>query len=91
VQRTPHPPFGKPNGTFSHKGRRLTVAAVRRRRGELSAMPARKKTEIDPENPEWTEADFARAKAARDALPKEVLSAFKRTGSAKRSTRRKKR
>ena len=33
---------------------------------------------IDEENPEWTEADFARARAAEDVLPPEVLRAFPR-------------
>jgi uncharacterized protein (DUF4415 family) len=33
---------------------------------------------IDEENPEWTEADFARARPAPDVLSAEVLDAFKR-------------
>lgn len=32
----------------------------------------------DPDNPEWTDADFARAKSA-SALPAAVLDAFPRT------------
>ena len=32
----------------------------------------------DPDNPEWTEADFARAKGPA-SLPAEVLAAFPRT------------
>lgn len=31
---------------------------------------------IDDDNPEWTEADFARARSAQDVLPPEVLAAF---------------
>ena len=33
---------------------------------------------IDDENPEWTDADFARARPARDVLPPEVLANFPR-------------
>ena len=33
---------------------------------------------IDDDNPEWTDADFARAQSAAD-LPPEVLAAFPRT------------
>ncbi len=36
------------------------------------------KSPSDPENPEWTERDFARAKGA-DSLPDHVLAAFPRT------------
>lgn len=36
------------------------------------------KPRIDPENPEWTEQDFARAKSA-DSLPAHVLAAFPKT------------
>jgi len=32
----------------------------------------------DPENPEWTEADFAKAKGP-EALPAELLAAFPKT------------
>ena len=35
---------------------------------------------IDPENPEWTEADFAAA-SGPDALPAGMLAAFPRTKS----------
>lgn len=31
---------------------------------------------FDGDNPEWTEADFARAHPAADVLPIEVLAAF---------------
>lgn len=31
----------------------------------------------DPDNPEWTKADFARAKPPEKALPPKVLAAFK--------------
>ncbi|MNI63512.1 hypothetical protein D3C73_1188880 [compost metagenome] len=33
----------------------------------------------DPQNPEWTEADFARARPASEVLPAEVMVAFGRT------------
>ena len=36
------------------------------------------KPRIDPENPEWTKQDFARAKSA-DSLPDHVLAAFPKT------------
>jgi uncharacterized protein (DUF4415 family) len=32
----------------------------------------------DPDNPEWTEEMFARARPAKDVLPPEVLANFKR-------------
>ena len=31
---------------------------------------------FDKDNPEWTEEDFAKAKAAAEALPPEVIAAF---------------
>ena len=31
---------------------------------------------FDDDNPEWTEADFARARPANEVLPPEVLAAF---------------
>ncbi len=31
---------------------------------------------FDDENPEWTEADFARARPATEVLPAEVIAAF---------------
>ncbi|SDE55313.1 BrnA antitoxin family protein [Rhodospira trueperi] len=34
----------------------------------------------DPDNPEWTEADFARSKPA-SALPEAVRAAFPKTGA----------
>ena len=33
---------------------------------------------IDDDNPEWTKADFARARSAGNGLPPEVLAAFPR-------------
>ncbi len=46
-------------------------------------MSAKKKNRsrrgFDEENPEWTEKDFARAKAASEVLSPRVLSAFKKT------------
>ena len=35
----------------------------------------------DPDNPEWTEADFRRARSPEEALPPEVLAAFPRTAA----------
>jgi uncharacterized protein (DUF4415 family) len=37
-------------------------------------MASRKKTDAD--NPEWTQADFAKARAPEDVLPADVLSKF---------------
>lgn len=39
----------------------------------------------DPHNPEWTEADFARAKPAADVLPQEVMAAFKKKAGRPRA------
>ena len=36
------------------------------------------KPEFDPDNPEWTEEDFARAKGP-ESLPPELLAAFPKT------------
>lgn len=48
---------------------------------------ANKPVVFDDDNPEWTEADFARAKPAREVLPPEFVKAFKRTpGRPKGST-----
>jgi uncharacterized protein (DUF4415 family) len=45
-------------------------------------MASRKKASAD--NPEWTQRDFARAKAPEDVLPADVLSQFgKRRGPQK--------
>ena len=41
----------------------------------------------DPENPEWTDADFARAKAPA-TLPDHVLAAFPKTPGAAAARRR---
>ena len=44
----------------------------------------------DPDNPEWTEEDFARARPGREVLPPEVLEAWarfqKKAGRPKGST-----
>lgn len=37
-----------------------------------------RKVQFDPDNPEWTEADFKRAKPA-SALPEEIRKAFPKT------------
>ncbi|NGP18063.1 BrnA antitoxin family protein [Devosia aurantiaca] len=39
---------------------------------------------FDDDNPEWTEADFARAKPAHDVLPEEVLKSFPKTRGVQR-------
>jgi uncharacterized protein (DUF4415 family) len=39
----------------------------------------------DPNNPEWTEADFARAKPAAEVLPPEVMAAFKKKAGRPRA------
>jgi uncharacterized protein (DUF4415 family) len=49
---------------------------------------SKKKSEIDQENPEWTEADFARARPPHEVLPPEVLSVFKRTRGAQRAPKK---
>ncbi len=40
--------------------------------------PARQQVVFDDENPDWTEADFARARPAPEVLPAEVIAAFGR-------------
>ena len=40
--------------------------------------------ENDPDNPEWTEADFARAKPASE-LPPDIKAAFDKTKGAEQS------
>lgn len=50
-------------------------------------MSARKKTETDQENPEWTADDFARARLPHEVLPPEALSVFKRTRGPQRAAR----
>ncbi len=49
--------------------------------------PARpsKARAVDRDNPEWTAADFKRAKAPQDVLPKAVLAAFKKTRGAQKA------
>ena len=44
--------------------------------------------EIDQDNPEWTEADFARAKRPKDALSPEVQSVFRRTRGPQRAPKK---
>jgi uncharacterized protein (DUF4415 family) len=51
-------------------------------------MSARKKTETEQENPEWTANDFARARPAHEVLPPEALSVFKRTRGPQRAARK---
>jgi uncharacterized protein (DUF4415 family) len=53
----------------------------------LSSLPEPDLT--DPDNPEWTEDDFARAKPAEAMLPSAVLSQFARPpGRPKAATRK---
>jgi len=49
----------------------------------MSAEKRGKTIKMDAENPEWTKADFARAKGP-ESLPAEVLAAFPRTAEAVR-------
>ncbi len=50
-------------------------------------MP-RKRSERDPENPEWTAADFARARPAAEVVP-EIAAAYRRyRGPQKRPTKK---
>ena len=47
-----------------------------------------KKTIDDPDNPEWTAEDFARAKKPQEILPADVLAQFgKRRGPNKQPTK----
>jgi uncharacterized protein (DUF4415 family) len=48
-------------------------------------MASRKRA--DPDNPEWTAEDFARAKKPEEALPADVLSVFKRRGPQRTPTK----
>jgi uncharacterized protein (DUF4415 family) len=55
-----------------------------------SGEPKTPKAVFDEDNPEWTDADFARAKGP-EALPPEVLAAFPKTrarGPQKTPTKR---
>ncbi|MBA3810900.1 MAG: BrnA antitoxin family protein [Caulobacteraceae bacterium] len=54
----------------------LTPREIRRIEARLAALPEPDLT--DPDNPEWTPEDFARAKGP-ESLPPEVLAAFPRT------------
>jgi uncharacterized protein (DUF4415 family) len=45
---------------------------------KLNLELPRAKTKGDPENPEWTKSDFAKAKGP-ETLPSEVLAAFPKT------------
>jgi uncharacterized protein (DUF4415 family) len=48
-------------------------------------MASRKRA--DPDNPEWTAKDFARAKKPEEALAADVLSVFKRRGPQRTPTK----
>jgi uncharacterized protein (DUF4415 family) len=48
-------------------------------------MASRKRS--DPDNPEWTAKDFARAKKPEEALAADVLSVFKRRGPQRAPTK----
>ena len=47
-----------------------------------------KEPEFDEDNPEWTEADFARAVPPHEILSPAVLSVFKRTRGPQRAPRK---
>jgi uncharacterized DUF497 family protein len=71
-----------------------TIRAIsyRRARRRCSAMASKPKTpahlEFD-DNPEWTKADFARARAASEVLPPELYKSLTRSrGPAKQPTKR---
>jgi uncharacterized protein (DUF4415 family) len=40
---------------------------------------------FDDDNPEWTEADFAKARRPEEVLPAELLSQFKKTRGPQKS------
>jgi uncharacterized protein (DUF4415 family) len=42
-------------------------------------MTSKKEPVFDADNPEWTEADFAKARPAAEVLPPEFMAAWKRT------------
>lgn len=46
-------------------------------RRALAALEGLPEPEPDPENPEWTDEDFARARPAREVLSPEVLATFR--------------
>lgn len=48
----------------------------------------RKEPELDEENPEWTNADFAQARPAHEVLPPDVLSAFRNTRGPQKALRK---
>ena len=54
----------------------LSPAEIAEIEAKLAALPEPDLT--DPDNPEWTEEDFARAEGP-ESLPPEVLAAFPRT------------
>jgi uncharacterized protein (DUF4415 family) len=51
-------------------------------------MVSRKKVVDDPENPEWTAADFARAKNPEEVLLPDVLSVFGRKRGPQRAPKK---
>jgi uncharacterized protein (DUF4415 family) len=51
-------------------------------------MVSRKKVVDDPENPEWTAADFARAKKPEEVLSPDVLSVFGRKRGPQRAPKK---
>jgi uncharacterized protein (DUF4415 family) len=42
--------------------------------------------QIQDDNPEWTKADFARARPATEVLPKEFMSAYRKTRGRPKGT-----
>jgi uncharacterized protein (DUF4415 family) len=64
----------------------LTRREIRRIEARMTALPEPDMT--DPDNPEWTEEMFARAKGP-ESLPPEVLAAFPRTVARLRGAQKK--
>lgn len=56
----------------------LSEREIRAARRALDELPDPDLT--DPDNPEWTAADFARARPADEVLPAEVVAALRRRG-----------
>ena len=51
-------------------------------------MPAKKRRTIDPDNPEWTAEDLARARPAREVVPDLVAAMQRFRGKQRRATKK---
>jgi uncharacterized protein (DUF4415 family) len=51
-------------------------------------MPAKKSRAIDPDNPEWTAEDFARARPAHEVVPDLVAAMQRFRGKQRRATKK---